>query len=404
MASFVRKNVLLSLALFVAVAVHATQVLDTWRKIGGGNGRDYASYHYALQVAVDGGNPYHKGQLAEHAQADGTRKYVHPFFYPPPFLLSMAWAAPLDLESGFRAWFWLNGLSYLALALALLWWRPGWPGLAALCLITVSFTPLVNNYTMGQANLQVVALVAWGMALAGRDRKIAGGALVGLACMLKMSPGLLVAWWLVRKDWKPAIAACVTAVLLSVASLPIVGLDEQLHFYQVVLPSLGAGEYNGLTVPIDIFANHSIPNLWFQAMGGWTPGARLGSSLTNLVLVGGVFALIWKARDELAATAALCIVMLIVPTFTYEHHTVFLIPAVVAVAIALVERRLNPVWLVGLVPAYTLSAWQLTHLKKVALSQGGLVGWAMGEAKMVALLVLLAACLAAARSEGRAGR
>ena len=44
----------------------------------------------AAKVAVDGGNPYEKAALEQAALDEGTRPEVHPFFYPPPFLLAVA--------------------------------------------------------------------------------------------------------------------------------------------------------------------------------------------------------------------------------------------------------------------------------------------------------------------------
>ncbi|MCP4807078.1 MAG: DUF2029 domain-containing protein [Proteobacteria bacterium] len=404
------KKALLAAVVLVGLGLHVVQLLDGWKKVRGvDHGRDFASYHYAVQVAVDGGDPYDKAALAGTASAEGTRRAVHPFFYPPPFLLTMAWVAPLSLADAYQAWFWVDSLFLLAALLALWWWRPRWETLVVGAVMLGSFTPLVNNHVMGQANLPVVALVAWGVVLSLRGRPIPGGVLVGIACMLKMSPGLLVAWWLVRREWTPAVAACVTAVVLSLLTLPLAGPDVQLRFYTDVLPSLGAGEYNGLTVPIDLFGNHSIPNLYAQiwpAGTGLSEPARLAGSLTNLALVVGVFAGVWRTRDELGALSALgalVVVMLLVPAYTYEHHTVFVLIPWVAVAGALVSRRLHPGWLVVLVPAYVVSAWQIAHLKRIALAHSPALELALQELKFLSLVVLLVACVVAARSEAGAG-
>src|SRR6056300_1058504 len=44
------------------------------------SGRDYASYHYAVQAVEQGKSPYRTENLDRLAQAEGTRKQVHPFF------------------------------------------------------------------------------------------------------------------------------------------------------------------------------------------------------------------------------------------------------------------------------------------------------------------------------------
>ena len=67
-----------------------------------GHGRDYATYHYAVQEVWQGGDPYVTAALDQRARAEGTRATVFPYFYPPPFLLTMAWATPLSLADGYR--------------------------------------------------------------------------------------------------------------------------------------------------------------------------------------------------------------------------------------------------------------------------------------------------------------
>ena len=76
--------------------------------------RDYATYHYAVAEAMDGGDPYETKALSKRARAEKTRRSVHPFFYPPPFLLGMPWAACLDLSTAYKAFFWLSQLCIFA--------------------------------------------------------------------------------------------------------------------------------------------------------------------------------------------------------------------------------------------------------------------------------------------------
>ena len=75
---------------------------------------DFATYYYATQVAFAGGDPYRTKSLSRAARKDLTRKSVHPYFYPPPFVLGMAWTQPLDLKTAYHAWFWFNQLCLLA--------------------------------------------------------------------------------------------------------------------------------------------------------------------------------------------------------------------------------------------------------------------------------------------------
>ena len=48
-------------------------------------GRDFASYYYAVEVAMQGGDPNSRSALNQAARLDNVRDGVHPFLYAPPF-------------------------------------------------------------------------------------------------------------------------------------------------------------------------------------------------------------------------------------------------------------------------------------------------------------------------------
>lgn len=365
-------------------------------------GRDFATYYYALRVALDGGDPYTRGELGGAAREEGIRATVHPFLYPPPFLLLMAWAAPLDLLSAYRLWFWLDELWMLVGMLALWrWWRPLGPAVGpALALAVAAFTAVPSNHVMGQANFPGLTLAILGLWAVDRDRWALGGAMMGAACMVKMSPALFLGWWLLHGRWRPAVVACVTAVGLTLAVAPILDLPRQVVFYTRVLPSFGSGDYNGLTIPIGMFANHSVPNLWHQLL--WQPGrglswgAQLASTASALTLVGGLLYRFRGGRDALADAAQVSgigVALLLVPVYTYEHHCVWAIPAVVVSALALFADRL-PTWTaLPLGAAVAVWAFDVLALKGLYQEVASVppLAWVLQEAKFAALLVFLAA-------------
>ena len=123
--------------------------------------RDYATYHYAVQEAWDGGNPYETKNLHARSKAEHTRPNVHPYFYPPPFLAGMLWAVPLSLEQGYRASFWLNQLVIIGLlAVFRRWLKAPW---LLLALLLATYAAIPDNAKMGQANAVVMLMAAAGL-------------------------------------------------------------------------------------------------------------------------------------------------------------------------------------------------------------------------------------------------
>jgi alpha-1,2-mannosyltransferase len=400
------------LLLVAALLFHALALLSPawWQTVSVSNGRDFASYYYAVQVAADGGDPYDTKALSERARAEGTRKGVHPFLYAPPFVGMMAWAIPFDLPGAYHLWFWLHELCLLVAVLVLAgWWRALHPSVPWILAVWVALmTAVPNNHLMGQANFPGLALAMGGLWATERGRPGLGGALLGTACMLKMSPALLVAWWLLRRQWVAVAASVGTAVLLSVAVLPLVGLPHQVTFFRDVLPGFGSGDYNGLAVPIGIFGNHSLPNLWHQALPSGGPllsaAARTGATASNLALLLGLGWWFRAApRDELATAAqigAVGIVMLLFPVYTYEHHLVWALPAMVVATVGVARDRLGVGWAVVVGLSVAALLFELAALKRTAAELHPVGHWLWMEAKTFGLFGLLAACARLGVSRG----
>lgn len=383
-------------AALLFAAYIGTQGVPAWNKVQkSSDGRDYATYHYAVKVAAQGGDPYDKRELGRLAQQEGTRKSVHPYFYPPPFLLGMLWALPLSLKAGYLASFWLN---QLALA-GTLWVLRRWIGVSWLALAAITFTlsPLGDSAKMGQANMPVLLLTCLAL---WRGR----GLLLAPAGMAKMAPAIFVAWWAARLRWRPVLGAALGAVALSLVALPLVGPAQQLRFFTEVLPGFASGSYHGLTVPISLPANHSIPDLLNQ----WRPGpdklsmdplARRIASLINLALVAGACLAARRTRDtigEAALAGVFTILMLVIPVYAYEHHLVATLLPAAALAAAASAGRLSRPALVLAGIAYAAVAWPLAWLREAQDLVPAPLGWLLQESKTMGLLGLALACLSVA--------
>jgi hypothetical protein len=368
-------------------------------------GRDFASYYYAAKVAKNGGDPYDSGALDAAAQADQTRKEVHPFFYPPPFLLSVVWSPSYGLLTAFNAWFWINEI-FLALAILALWlhFRPlGEAAGPTLALGVALSYGVAYGQELGQANFGVLALVAWAMQQE-KARPWLAGILLGTACMWKMSPALLVAWWLLRREWVAAGTACLWAVALSALTLPMLDFDHQRRFYTEVLPAFGSGDYNGLSIQIGMFANHSVPNLIDQLWPGvdnrLSSMGRTVSSLFSLSLV-GLLAVLFRSGPsdrwtQSAQFSAVMVAMLWIPVYTYEHHLVFALPAIVVGTLAVHSGRLGTPWALLLAPCWAVWLAPVPSLRNLALKvlgDGTVAAWFVQESKFGMLLILFAAML-----------
>ncbi len=393
------------------------QAGPAWKKVhAGGAGRDFASYYSAADVALHGGDPYENPSLDAAAREDHTRKSVNPYFYPPPFLLTVSWIGPFSLQSAYEAWFFVNeALLFAVLAVGVVAFEvPVW----AVAALLWTWSPIPDNAWMGQANLLALLPALLGLAVAKR-RPVAGGILVGTAAMLKMSPALFLGWWLMQRNWRAVLAAMGTAVGLSLAALPLVGWAPTLRFYTEVLPGFSKGDYHGLKVPISLEANHSIPDLMDRAFPG--PGSILSETAqhASTAIVAVLLAIwawrAWRATEPAAVVGALAVLMVATPVYTYEHHLVFLLVAM-GTAAGLAWRRVVADWrggrraaagAVGLALVFTwfVLAWPLPMLRGAQAMLPKDLAWVTRESKTLGEAALFAMLLwfAGRRTAGAAG-
>lgn len=384
------------------IAWHLFAVLAVWpTAVDSPHARDYATYHYAAQVAQRGGDPYDRHALSRASRAEETRDGVYPYLYPPPFLFAVAWSPSLDLYTAYLTWFWLGELAALAAALALIGWLgPFGRETPLLVLAALAFCSAIpDNLLMGQANLLVLTLALLGLWQEDRGRWHVGGVLLGLAVVLKAAPVLLVAWWLLRGRFRAVAVAAATGLVATGLSVLAFGPEPLLTFLVDVVPSLRSGAMNGLGLPVSLFGNHSLANLWHQVFpsGGrlLSPTAQVANGLTGLTLIGAlILAFRRRAPDAFTRAAQACavmVLMLLLPVFTYEHHVVWALPGFVLVGLALATGRLSALWGVPLALAAVTWAWELSEVKALAADAPPAVAFLLREGKTFALLLLGAA-------------
>lgn len=167
------------------------------------------------------------------------------FSYPPPFLLVASVLAPLDGDflAQRSLWFGLNGL----LVAFGLWTVAGFvdgPRAHRVLLLAPLFfgslpvllTLQIGNFHLATGVLSVVAMVAL-----DRGRRASGGALLALAVLSKISPGLLGVGLLAqRRLGDVAWVAGFGALILALAALGF-GTNPIVSFLTYALPRLESG-------------------------------------------------------------------------------------------------------------------------------------------------------------------
>jgi alpha-1,2-mannosyltransferase len=309
--------VVLGLAFVVRVAqflVFSTQ--EQW-------GYDFSSYHLAGADVLAGRSPYDAFQLQGPYSPQVPGQYI----YPPAFAVAVAPLSALFSDYREANWLWAGVGAVVLVAVVVGFGRRELAfarrDVALLLLAAFAFAPVIGELVMGNVHLLILGLMAgtWLAVRDGRARgEIVGGALVGVAALIKIFPGVVILWFLLTGRVRAAIAALVTIVVVALLTLPFIGIEPWLQ-YPTVLLNLGT--------PVDT-QDVLAPSVWLSEV--MSPLlARIVVTTTGLALV------VWavERRSEPVSFAVAVAVSILIAPALYQHYLALLVlPMLLALRVA----------------------------------------------------------------------
>jgi hypothetical protein len=208
-------------------------------------GLDFKAYYMAAQLAREGQDFYDWRLELEKAQTHGIAPDASLYIYPPPFVLLVMAFAALSFEMATRVWFMANLiLLFITLAILVRAFNIN-RGVPVWLMGAFLFTPVMYNLHMGQANIIVLFLITIAYVLFKQHGEARGGIAIGLATLVKVSPGALAAYLLWKGRYRASLAALAVVILLSLVGVLVletwgVGLSSYARYLTQVLPELGA--------------------------------------------------------------------------------------------------------------------------------------------------------------------
>ncbi len=288
---------------------------------------------------------------------------VNYYLYPPFFAVAAAPLGWLDYGTAHDLWYILN-LACLAGALAL------FPaagegaralGLCGLLALTALFWPSLFTFGAGQANYVILFLVLAALRGAESGRDWASGLALAGAAAIKITPALLLGWFLWKRRYRLVAWGAAGFVAISLSGLPFTGVETYRIYAAEMVPLLSQGCAHWVNQSLQAFLSRmSGAGMfdWSLSPGqGWVIPAVRGASLAVVVLL----AWITRGRAGIAENrlgfALVLITTLFLSPISWIHHSVMTLPAIFILARHLAtEGRLT--WGRGalIALAYTLVA------------------------------------------------
>ena len=189
--------------------------------------------------------------------------------------------------------------------------------------LTLALGPVAETLYFGQIGIFVVlACLVDAVVLVQRPTRFRG-ILVGVATAIKLTPALIVVHWVITRQWRAAATAMVTtAVCWGIAAVALPAMFADYFFGGVMFGITGH-------VGAERVSNQSIFGLLTRLLGQAPPTVLWGALALATACVG-----LWLARrahlrgDLLAAISIVGLTTLLVSPMSWQHHAVWVVPAI----------------------------------------------------------------------------
>jgi len=230
---------------------------------------DFKHIFLGASLLKTGGNPYEPRQLFAEKNRYGLSGGINPFVYPVFTGIALNWLVPsgaAQRDSFDRAVCLWSVVQYLMLLGALVYilglMEPGqfYLKLAVALLLAATSWPLTRTLTAGQLNLAVLVIFSVTAHMLALGRWRAAAFCVALGAWFKLTPGILLLYFICRRQFKTAGWFVVFATGLLMYALLLVPWSVHLDYLPLVR-SMGYGKSTwaqfGMAFHIDPF-NQSI--------------------------------------------------------------------------------------------------------------------------------------------------
>ena len=331
----------------VLSAIAVVSVLILLKVLVLGSYPDFNTYYYGVQTVMHGGNPY-----------VGIQKDGFAFVYPPPAVLLLFPFSLLPFSLAGQ----LFTLASLACLVGSIWVLFKLLNVRAYSALGILFVILICNFFpvkftlgMGQVNLILLLLVSLFTYCYSKQRDRLAGVLLGLAFAIKLFPALLFVYLVLERRWVIVGALVATVAASGLVTLFVVPLPIDVYFFKTSLPSLASswkGDYYNQAVSGWLMRDVSSP---------WLREVLRAATAGVLVVLSLLF--IWRGRKtaeaKLLGLSIVLTVSLIINSFSWQHHFVWLVPSFLITTVLVMRHKLGMKYYVLLGLSYILVAINL---------------------------------------------
>lgn len=246
---------------------------------------DFSRYYYKQARAIGGGD-----------------RPVSGYYYSPTFALLLTPIAHVPLNTAWRVWSWVQGVSLLlllAVSARSLRAFPRWTHALGLFLTLTSY-PILCNWRWGQLNSLFVACVVFALLSHERGAFKRAGFALSWVIALRYYPAMYAIGFVTRRGWIAAVwCALFTLALLVAVPAVIMGPQHAWNFYSASATSLHAASHGWLGGDR---ASQYLPSVVWRLQRSLGPPARW-RVLSTALAAGNLMTALWVVNARLPRRA-----------------------------------------------------------------------------------------------------
>ena len=249
---------------------------------------DFVAYYNAA-LAFKYAQPLYEPMIRFFKEGIVAYNGPFPYVYPPCFVIFLSPLAYLSFKQAALLWTLFNhacffmGIIFLMKAIKR---RYSLMECITLIFVCMNFTPLFIDYLVGQCNIVLFFLITLGLYFYRANKGICAGIALGFAVMIKIIPGLLVAYMLWKRQYKTVLSAVSVLFLVFIYSLLFFDVDLYLWYFEFMG---NQGLFNAY------HDNHSLTGFFSRLLTHsiWTTGVLNSTEVARIcILVSSILMLL----------------------------------------------------------------------------------------------------------------
>jgi hypothetical protein len=284
--------------------------------------------------------------------------------YPPGFVILLSPLAYLSFQQASLFWNLLNHIFFLLgmlLLIKAIKKQYSWVEWMTLIFVCLNFTPLFMDYLVGQCNTLLFFLVAAGLYFYRANQGVCAGVVLALATMIKIIPGLLLAFMLWKRQYKVFLSGLILLALITVYSLFFFHVDVYVWYFKFMGNQDLFNAYHDNHALTGFFSRFLVDSVWTKGMLNSPGTAQVSIFVSSALMLFFLFFLTRKRYDHaddriLREYSLVVLTMLLTSKMTSTPYLVMLLIPLAVLVHELFQKETITKWMLPLGAAYGLLA------------------------------------------------